>query len=392
MDSNTIRYEKKWCKDRGVNMKYFFIYSAGGGAGDWNGVKRVWSDSMPEAIKSNILLKFGDVYYNHAPGSSLVKPRIWNSVNNFRDWLYQPTQDSFVLNQSNILLDSGTSKIVSYITHNNPEYSPEEIITEFDRLLIENNIFDKYVSIIEDSNITYAVTFDIPNTFKIRSQNGDTRRIHFNAAQEHIMIDRCIDYCNTLYNRLGSQEKILTTFSATWSAEGIQHFIDSLDYQPTKLAIGGISDANIENTETYLNRVQSVIDLYSFEFVHFLGCGGFKKVRKLKELGYSDNSRFSVDNSTPMNRAIDGNTSGTSQSGYIRYDNGKLIRIKPDTVEEVIRVNSQSENPLFGETEIRNILEGVLRHQNRNSSESTYNERAKLSFHNHDVFRQNALE
>ena len=28
-------------------MKFYFIYSAGGGAGDWNGVKRVWAESMP---------------------------------------------------------------------------------------------------------------------------------------------------------------------------------------------------------------------------------------------------------------------------------------------------------------------------------------------------------
>ena len=52
MDSNTSRHEKKWRKDRGITMKYFFIYSAGGGAGDWNGVKRVWNDSMPLSLKS----------------------------------------------------------------------------------------------------------------------------------------------------------------------------------------------------------------------------------------------------------------------------------------------------------------------------------------------------
>ena len=37
-------------------MKYYFIYSAGGGAGDWNGVKRVWNNYMPTCLKSNILL------------------------------------------------------------------------------------------------------------------------------------------------------------------------------------------------------------------------------------------------------------------------------------------------------------------------------------------------
>lgn len=43
-------------------MRFYFIYSAGGGAGDWNGVKRVWNDWMPEYMKSRILLKFGDVF------------------------------------------------------------------------------------------------------------------------------------------------------------------------------------------------------------------------------------------------------------------------------------------------------------------------------------------
>lgn len=37
-------------------MKFYFIYSAGGGAGDWNGVKRVWAESMPHHLKSRILL------------------------------------------------------------------------------------------------------------------------------------------------------------------------------------------------------------------------------------------------------------------------------------------------------------------------------------------------
>jgi len=374
-------------------MKYFFIYSAGGGAGDWNGVKRIWNESMPLELKSNILLKFGDVYYNHATGSNLVKSRLWNSIDNFRNWLYEATNDEYVLDGADILLDSGTSKIVSYIAHQNPEIEPEEIVAEFDRLLIQNNIFDKYVEIINNSNITYAVTFDIPNTFKIRSQNGNTRRIHFNETQEALMISRCIDYCNTLYKRLGNQDRILTTFSATWSIEGVSIFLEGLNYIPDKLAIGGVSDErNLTVLAEKLNQLDDLLDFSTYDFIHFLGCGGFKKVQKLKEIGFSSNNRFSVDNSTPMNRAIDGNTSGTSQSAYICYETGDLIRIKPETVNEIISINNNYNNSLYNETETRNMLLTILQHQSGNSSDITYNARAQLSFHNHDVFRQNALE
>ena len=52
-------------------MKYYFIYSAGGGAGDWNGIKRVWKEDMPEKLKSNILLKFGDIFFNHKSSTSI---------------------------------------------------------------------------------------------------------------------------------------------------------------------------------------------------------------------------------------------------------------------------------------------------------------------------------
>ena len=38
-------------------MKFYFIYSAGGGAGDWNGVKRAWRDRMPEYMKNIIKVR-----------------------------------------------------------------------------------------------------------------------------------------------------------------------------------------------------------------------------------------------------------------------------------------------------------------------------------------------
>ena len=344
-------------------MKYYFIYSAGGGAGDWGGVKRIWNQSMPVELKSNILLKFGDAFYNHASGNRLTKPKLWANIKNLREWLHEATNDDFVLNDSTILLDSGTSKIVSYITHHNPDFEPEEVIEEFDRLINENNIFDKYVEIINESNVNYAVTFDIPNTFKIRSQNGDTRRIHFNGNQESLMIDKCIQYCNRLYNELGNQNKILTTFSATWSTAGIRRFFEELTYIPNKLAIGGISDASIIDTDTYINNLQNVINLNDYQYVHFLGCGGFKKVRKLKEMGFTSNTQFSIDNSTPMNRAIDGNTAGTSQSGFICPNNGQIKRINPDTVQDILLENDRSTNRLYQREELERILNQILNHQ-----------------------------
>ena len=98
-------------------MNYYFIYSAGGGAGDWNGVKRVWQSSMPKELKSSILLKFGDIYFNHVSNKSIIRPIRWRRIHNLREWLYESTGDNFVISEKcNILLDSGSAKIVGWIS------------------------------------------------------------------------------------------------------------------------------------------------------------------------------------------------------------------------------------------------------------------------------------
>ena len=53
-------------------------------------------------------------------------------------------------------------------------------------------------------------------------------------------------------------------------------------------------------------------------------------------------------------------------------------------------IHSNIRNPLYTCEELKEILDGVLRHQSGNSSPETYNARAKLMFHNADVFRYNA--
>ena len=42
-------------------MDFYFVYSSGGGAGDWNGVNRMWNQFMPDYFKENLLIKFGDI-------------------------------------------------------------------------------------------------------------------------------------------------------------------------------------------------------------------------------------------------------------------------------------------------------------------------------------------
>ncbi len=156
-------------------MKFYFIYSAGGGAGDWNGVKRVWQNWMPEYMKSRILLKFGDVFLEHASGNRFIRPQRWRTISDLRSWLCDNVGDEFVFSSNcNILLDSGTAKAVNLISHHNPTTSCDELIESFNRTFETNNVFEKYISVICDSEIDSAVTFDIPNPFKIRSQNGST--------------------------------------------------------------------------------------------------------------------------------------------------------------------------------------------------------------------------
>lgn len=375
-------------------MRYFFIYSAGGGAGDWNGVKRVWNSSMPVILKSNILLKFGDVFFNHSPkkaSTPLIKPRVWNQVTNMRQWISSAVNDSFVQNNSNILLDSGTSKIVNYIVTLNPNFSEIQIINEFLRLVSTQGILQKYVNIINNSNINEAVTFDLPNPFKVRTQSTNTRTNVFSGVSSARLIAESASYCNQIYALLGnSQQKMLTTINGKWTAAEINRFNNLLNYTPDKIAVGALTRANSNDFTTAIQTIDSIYNFSTLSRVHFLGCGGIDNVDLIKAAGFNQ-AYISVDNSTPYNRAIDGNTIGTSQSGYFDYTNYSLHRISPAAIQNILLLHSQYTNAHFTLAEMTTILNGILNHQNSNSSPSTYDDRAKLVIHNNDVFRKNSL-
>lgn len=367
-------------------MKYFFIYSAGGGAGDWNGVKRVWNDYMPTSIKSNILLKFGDVFLNHAQPTTPCRPRRWNGITNLRQWLFEAIQDDYILNEANILLDSGSAKLVNFIAYNNPNISNEDLINQFDDIIDRYQIIEKYISIIQNSNINSAVTFDVPNPFKIRSQNGNARLNILTQNDRQHLIELSANYSNRLYRALrDSDERLYTIISGEWSIEEITEFLHLLDYTPRNIAIGGLSALDDTPFRQNVNTLAQAN--LSYEHIHFLGCGGLRKVAILHETIFN-NERTSVDCSTPINRSIDGNVRGTAQSCYYSYQSQELIRIKPETRERILNLHATAENPLFDLAQMTDIIDTVLRHQNNQSSEETYNGRAKLLIHNSDVYKR----
>lgn len=375
-------------------MKYYFIYSAGGGAGDWNGVKRVFKSSMPDNIQSNILLKFGDIFLSHASVRQPICSRRWNNITNLRDWLFEATDDRRVYN-SNILLDSGTAKLVSWINFHNPTMTCPQLVEEFDRLVNTYNILDKYISIVADSNISSAVTFDIPNPFKIRSQSSNTRLNILDDDSNDILIAASAKYSNKIYNGLKAKignrvDSVLRTIiNGTWTADEIADYLGRLDYTPKHIAIGGLSSVHEGEFATYMPTLISALG-NNYDSIHFLGCGGLRKVKILKDKGFNA-SENSVDCSTVINRTIDGNVSGTSQSCYYVYSTCEQIRIKPETKEDILAKHRSADTPLFSFEQITEIINKVLEHQNNNSSSDTYNARAKLLIHNTDVFRRNAL-
>lgn len=379
-------------------MRFYFIYSAGGGAGDWNGVKRVWNDWMPEYMKSRILLKFGDVFLEHASGTRFIRPQRWRNISNLREWLFDNVRDEFVYsNDCNILLDSGTAKAVNLIAHHNPTTNCDELIDSFNRTFDENDVFEKYISVVCDSEIDSAVTFDIPNPFKIRSQNGNARLNILERKSNDKLIELSAEYSNIIYEGLerakGSHyaDSVITTIiNGTWDQHEIDLFLSKLNYNPNKIAIGALSSNSINSSA--LKECLDNLAPFRFETasqLHFLGCGGFKKTKTIKEYGF-DGDNISVDCSTFINRSIDGNTRGTAESGYFDYISKELIRINPRTVGEILDIHSNIRNPLYTCEELEEILDGVLRHQSGNSSPETYNARAKLMFHNADVYRYNA--
>lgn len=373
-------------------MDFYFVYSSGGGAGDWNGVNRMWNQFMPDYFKENLLIKFGDIFFNHKGINSLLKPRNWENVNNARDWLINRVGDNNLANTKNLLMDVGTTKIVNYIDSKNPNFTTTQIIEEFDRIIENDKILEKYCSLILESNINNAVTFDIPNPFKVRNQSGNPVRNIFNDKNcKSLLIDKCVKYANFTYNNIDSENRLLTILPAFLQDNEITDYLNKLDYVPTKLAIGALIDMNTELFTKSILNIDKVLNLKNYKKVHFLGCGGIKKAQLLK-LVLGNHSNFSVDNTTAFNRAIDGNTKGTTQSGYVDYHNKKIHRVKPDSKRDILNIHFNTDNStkLFSDNEMEIILNSILKHQSNNSSKETYDNRAKLIMHNFDVFRHNA--
>ncbi len=70
----------------------------------------------------------------------------------------------------------------------------------------------------------------------------------------------------------------------------------------------------------------------------------------------------------------------------------QLTLIRPDTKDYILELHSAVDNPLYTCDEMEDILDTIIEHQSGNSSSETYNARAKLMFHNADVYRFNAEE
>lgn len=373
-------------------MDFCFVYSSGGGAGDWNALDRIWLNSMPDYFKNNLLIKFGDIFFNHRSNKNIIKPSYWNNTSSARDWLISNTNDISLSSTPNLLLDVGTSKIVSFITHHNESATGKEIIEEFDRILNEKLILNKFCEIILNSNIQNAVTFDIPNLFKVRSQAGNVSRNLFSEPGcRDMLINASARYANYTFNNINRESnRLMTIICAQWSDEDIIRYLSLLEYKPTKIAIGGLTDYSYDQFAEMLIRLNNLLDFSSFERVHFLGAGGFRRANLIIDnLGNLNN--FSVDNTTAFNRAIDGNTNGSSQSGYYDYESKDLIRIKPENIEKILLLHSQVPNnrAFFSVEEMSNILNSILMHQSGNSSHETYNNRARLAIHNFDVYKYN---
>ena len=61
-------------------MKFYFVYSGGGGAGDWGGVNRIWDNYMPEYFKDYFLMKFGDIFFHHKGSKNLLRKDQWENT------------------------------------------------------------------------------------------------------------------------------------------------------------------------------------------------------------------------------------------------------------------------------------------------------------------------
>ena len=265
-------------------MKYYFIYSAGGGGGEWDAVDRIWNSSMKEELKSHILIKFGDIFFNHRnSGTHLYKPQIWEKIDNTREWMYNNTKDEYVQKKSDIILDSGTAKAVSWITLHNEKLEPYEVIEKFDEIAKECNLLEKYVNIIKKSNIDLAVTLDLPTPFKVRA-SSDSMLNPVTTDDNKPFIEMMAKYANKLYDMLGKEysNRILTIIEGTWTFEEYEYFISKIKYEPQNIAIGALSRLSEKKFEETLDEINK-FNLHKYKRVHFLGCGGIEKVKILKK-------------------------------------------------------------------------------------------------------------
>ena len=366
-------------------MKYYLIYSAGGGGGEWNGLKRIWKSSMKEELKSNMLIKFGDIFFNHENvGTSLYKPNLWENLNDTRKWIYDNTDDEYILNKSNIILDSGTAKAVSWIASHYTNLKPHQFIEKFDEIADECNLLKKYVDVIKKSNIDLAVTIDIPNPFKVRASSNSSLNL-LNTADNKPFIEMMAKYANKLYCMLGDEEsnRLLTIINGTWTVEEYNFFISKLDYQPQNIAVGALSTLRGGKFKEALNEIKK-FSLHRYKRVHFLGCGGNEKVEILKEYGYED-MKFSVDCSTPINRSF-----ADRISKYYIYGTNKKIAVSKESKEQILKFHKKAINPYYTIKEMECILDLVIKHQEGVHTDETFEARAKLMLHNSDVFRRNA--
>lgn len=156
------------------------------------------------------------------------------------------------------MLDSGTAKAVNLIAHHNPTTDCEKLIETFNQVFEENNIFEKYVDIVCDSDIDSAVTFDIPNPFKIRSQNGNARLNIIEKEHNDRLIELSAIYSNILYDGIKSRRgsrfansSMMTIINGTWNQEEIDLFLNKLGYDPDKIAIGALSSTSINQNNIY---------------------------------------------------------------------------------------------------------------------------------------------
>ena len=366
-------------------MKYYLIYSAGGGGGEWNGLKRIWKSAMKEDLKSNLLIKFGDVFFNHeSVGNSLCKPNLWESLTDTRRWIYDSTCDDYVLNKSNIILDSGTAKAVSWIASHNTNLEPQQFIEKFDEIANECKLLEKYVNVINHSNIDLAVTIDIPNPFKVRARSNSSLKL-LSTTNNKPFIDMMAKYANKLYCMLGDEKshKLLTIINGLWTVEEYNYFISKLSYEPQNIAVGALSSLRGKKFKEALNEIKK-FSLYKYKRVHFLGCGGTEKVKNLKEYGYGEN-KFSVDCSTPINRSF-----ADRISKYYIYGTNNKIEVSKQSKKQILEIHKKTIKPYFTIKEMEDILDLVIKHQKGIHTDKTFEARAKLMLHNSDVFRKNA--